>query len=119
MAAVARYNRLSGRQKKAEYRGQRVTLYKPTREGRTGDNKLVVYVVDGDGSDEGGKVRKVQFGHRGYADFTEHKDEKRRENYCKRSRGIHCARGSAGGACAVTSANFWSRMVLWDCPPSA
>jgi len=111
MRAVARNNLLKGQQRPATYRGHAVTLYKPLKEGRTGQHKLVVYVEAGASGANGanGEVRKVQFGHAGYADFTEHRDEERRRNYCARSAGIDRGKGKND----VTSPNFWSRMVLW------
>ena len=37
--------------------------------------------------------RVIHFGHSLYEDFTQHKDQKRRENYCKRSAGIRDKQG--------------------------
>lgn len=105
MKLVHKYNKFKDKQKKVEYKGRDITLYRPYK-ADGGRYKLKVYVED-----DTGKVRKVKFGHNEYEDYTIHKDESRRKNYCARSAGIAEKYGSD-----VTSANFWSRMVLWNCP---
>jgi len=106
MKLVRQYNRLKKKQEKVEYKGKEVTLYKP-ESSKSKVKKLRVYVKD----PESGKIVKVLFGHRDYEDYTTHREKDRRENYCSRSAGITCG----GDECGVTSPNFWSRMVLWDC----
>jgi len=51
----------------------------------------------------------VYFGQIGYEDFTKHKDEKRRENYLKRTANI---RGQWQNN--PYSANMISRKILWN-----
>lgn len=104
MKKVARYaSDEKHRQKKAEYQGKEVKLYKPEpSEAKT--KKLQVYVED----PKTHKIKKVSFGHPDYEDFTTHGDKDRRENYCARSEGVK-------GVKDVTSANYWSRKVLWKC----
>ena len=51
----------------------------------------------------------VYFGQMGYEDFTKHKDEKRRENYLKRTANI---RGQWQDN--PYSANMISRKILWN-----
>lgn len=52
-----------------------------------------------------GGVKTVQFGARGYEDYTQHKDKARRENYRSRHRGDKIN--------DPTKAGFWSWHVLW------
>ena len=61
---------------------------------------------------KGDKVKVVNFGKRGYSDYTQHKSEKRRRSYLARSGGI---RNKAGKLTKgdVFSANHWSRKTLW------
>ena len=56
----------------------------------------------------------IHFGDTRYEDFTQHDDMKRRENYCKRSKGIRNKKGDLTYK-DKDSANYWSRKVLWDC----
>ena len=61
------------------YRGITFPGYnKPIASNRKGKKKMVLVK-------KGGKVKLVHFGQKGYQDFTQHKDPKRRENYLKRS----------------------------------
>lgn len=106
MELVSKYNRLKNRQKRVSYNGQMVTLYKPSPSNRS-KKKLQVYVED----PQSDKIVNIHFGHTDYEDYTIHRNQERRENYCARSAGMCKKYG-----CDVTSANFWSRMVLWDCP---
>lgn len=52
-----------------------------------------------------GGVKTVQFGARGYEDYTQHKDKSRRDNYRSRHRGDKIN--------DPTKAGFWSWHVLW------
>lgn len=54
----------------------------------------------------------VSFGAPAYQDYTQHSDNKRRENYLRRSAGI---RNGAGDLTKddPLSANYWSRRFLW------
>ncbi len=54
-----------------------------------------------------GKTRRVQFGARGYSDFTMHHDEARRERYMSRHR-------SRERWTDPTSPGALSRYVLWN-----
>jgi len=51
----------------------------------------------------------VNFGAKGYEDYTQHGDPKRREAYIKR----HQKREDWGD---MTTAGFWSRHLLWEEP---
>ena len=61
-----------------------------------------------------GKKRLIHFGDSNMQDFTQHKDEARRKNYCSRSGGITDKNGRLT-ANNKNSANYWSRKVLWNC----
>tara|TARA_B100001939_G_scaffold175295_1_gene150924 strand:+ start:1431 stop:1676 length:246 start_codon:yes stop_codon:yes gene_type:complete len=56
----------------------------------------------------------IHFGQKGYEDFTQHKDEKRRKSYCKRSAGIKDKSGKLTKN-NKESANYYSRKFLWEC----
>ena len=56
----------------------------------------------------------IHFGQKGYEDFTQHKDEKRRRSYCKRSAGIKDKSGKLTKN-NKESANYYSRKFLWEC----
>lgn len=105
MVLVNEYNKDKSKQEKASYRGKEVTLYSPELI-MTATKKMKVYVKNPEG-----KVVEVKFGHPDYEDYTIHRDKERMKNYCARSKGIKCG----GKDCDATSANYWSRMVLWDC----
>jgi hypothetical protein len=97
---------MMGKEAEVEYRGITFPGYnKPIASNRKGKKKMVL-VKRGD------KIRLVHFGQKGYEDFTQHKDKKRRENYLKRSGGI---RGKGGKLTANDpfSANYWARRALW------
>lgn len=87
--------------------GDTVILYDPFPSNKS-NKKLAVYVEN---AKNNGKIELVYFGHPDYEDYTIHRDEKRRQNYCARSRGIKCQ----GKDCDLTSPNYWSRSVLWNC----
>lgn len=110
MHLVHKYNKMKSKQRQADYRGKKVTLYKPEPTD-TGKKKLRVFVQDPDT----GNIRKITFGDVDYADYTQHRNKERRQDYCARSKGIDCGKGDDEKKCPVTSANFWSRMVLWNC----
>lgn len=105
MRRVHRYNKLKDKKEKVKLKGKTVTLYHPQRSTRA-TKKLKVYVRD----PKSGEICTVHFGHPNYEDYTTHQDDDRRRNYCARSKGMCQSHG-----CDVTSANFWSRMVLWNC----
>jgi hypothetical protein len=56
---------------------------------------------------ETGKI--IHFGGRGYEDYPEHKDEKRKENYIKRHR-------DRENWDDLTTAGAWSKGILWNKP---
>ena len=60
------------------------------------------------------KGKIIHFGQIGYEDFTQHKDKKRKENYCKRSAGIKDKQGNLTKN-NKESANYYSRKFLWSC----
>ncbi len=101
MNLVTQYNALDKCQHKDLY------LVTPAHVGK---KKLQVKVLNKEGQQQ-----TVAFGHKDYQDYTRHRDEKRRKNYCSRSKGIRCSK-NPGGICDQTSPNFWSRTALWDCP---
>lgn len=89
-----------------EYRGIKFPGFgKPIPSNRKGKKKMVL-VKRGD------KIRIVHFGQKGYQDFTQHKDKKRRKNYLTRSAGI---RNKAGQLTKNDpfSPNYWARRELW------
>ena len=89
-----------------EYRGITFPGYnKPIASNRKGKKKMVL-VKRGD------RVKLVHFGQKGYEDFTQHKDPKRRANYLKRSGGIR-GKGGKRTASDPFSANYWARRELW------
>jgi hypothetical protein len=59
-----------------------------------------------------GKI--IHFGDSRYEDFTQHKDKKRQENYCKRARGIKNKKGELTYK-DPESANYYSYKFLWKC----
>ena len=60
------------------------------------------------------KGKIIHFGQIGYEDFTQHRDKKRKENYCKRSAGIKDKQGNLTKN-NKESANYYSRKFLWSC----
>ena len=83
-------------------------LYNP-RISNNGKKKLEISVLTSDNHN-----KTIHFGHKDYQDYTKHRDDNRRHNYCKRSAGIKC-RKQKNGICDQTSPNFWSRHMLWNC----
>tara|TARA_R110000796_G_scaffold1239_3_gene4925 strand:+ start:697 stop:939 length:243 start_codon:yes stop_codon:yes gene_type:complete len=78
-------------------------IYKPIKSTRK-TKKMMVLTKKG----------IIHFGDSSMEDFTQHKDEKRRINYCKRSAGIKDGKGNLTKN-NKESANYWSRKILWDC----
>ena len=64
---------------KIEYRGELFSGFNKPKKAPAGDPKKYV-VLAKSGSD----VRKLKFGQRGYEDFLQHKNEKRRSNFKSR-----------------------------------
>jgi len=57
----------------------------------------------------GSRTKTVAFGQRGASDFTQHKDEARKERYIARHRANENWSDPA-------TAGFWSRHLLWEKP---
>jgi hypothetical protein len=89
------------------YRGEEFPGYnKPKKAPAGSPKKMRVLAKKGD------KVKIVNFGQKGYEDFTQHNDLKRRENYLKRSAGIRNKEGKLTKDDKF-SANYWARKELW------
>lgn len=56
--------------------------------------------------------KHVDFGQRGYSDYTIHKDPKRMRRYIDR----HARMGENWRVTGMNSAGFWSRWLLWSKP---
>ena len=54
----------------------------------------------------------VDFGQKGYSDFTLHKDPVRMKRYVKR----HSGMGETWSKAGLHTAGFWSRWLLWSKP---
>ena len=79
-------------------------LYKPVKSDRK-NKKFKVLTKSG----------IIHFGDTRYEDFTQHKDKKRQENYCKRAKGIKNKKGELTYKDKDNSANYWSYHFLWKC----
>jgi len=95
---VARFKRLpSGR---IQFRGETFAGFnKPKRAPKGSKKKFVVLAK------QGGKVRKIGYGHRDYKDFTQHKDPKRRKNFRSRH---NCKTAND-----KLTARYWACKKLW------
>ena len=92
---------------KIAYRGHEFPGFNKPIEAPAGDtHKKMVLAKKGE------DVKLVKFGLRGMKDFTQHHDEKRRENYLARSGGIKNKSGELTKNDPF-SANYWARKVLW------
>lgn len=92
---------------KLVYRGKEFPGFnKPVNAPKDSPKKKMVLAKKGE------EVKLVQFGQKGYEDFTQHKDPKRRENYLKRSAGIKNKDGKPTKD-DVFSPNYWARRALW------
>lgn len=92
---------------KIQYRGHEFPGFnKPINAPQGSPKKKIVLAKKGD------EVKLVAFGQRGYEDFTQHKDTKRRENYLKRSAGIRNKDGELTKNDPF-SPNYWARKELW------
>jgi hypothetical protein len=58
-----------------------------------------------------GRIHRVNFGAKGYSDYTIHKDPERKKRYIKR----HALKEN-WTASGVLTPGFWSRWVLWNLP---
>ena len=79
----------------------RVTISKSTRSGK----KWMAARQDGS---------TVHFGAKGYQDFTQHGDEKRKAAYLKRHK-----KNEDWTLQGVETAGFWARWLLWNKPSIA
>ena len=89
-----------------EYRGKTFPNYNKSVPSDKKDKKRMVLVK------HKGKVKLVHFGQKGYEDFTQHKNKKRRENYLTRSAGIRNKDGKLTKDDPF-SPNYWARKELW------
>jgi len=81
-------------------------LYKPFP-SKAKNKKFSVYIM------KDGKKKLIHFGNTNYEDYTQHKDEKRRQSYLKRAKGIKDKDGNLTYKDKNT-ANYWSYHYLWD-----
>jgi len=91
-----------------EYRGYVFPAYNHPINARKGDTHKKVVLVKYDDA-----IKLVKFGLRGMEDYTQHYDEKRRQNYLFRSAGIKDKTGRQTKDDPF-SANYWSRRILWN-----
>jgi hypothetical protein len=81
--------------------------------------RTLIYLQSGTGSKKykviiikpNGQKKTVQFGAKGYSDFTIHKDKERKKNYESR----HKSREN-WGISGITTAGFWAKWLLWNKP---
>jgi len=66
------------------------------------NKKFMVALEDG---------REIHFGQKGFSDFTQHKDPKRKELYIKRHR-----KKENWEASGIETAGWWSKNLLWNQP---
>lgn len=92
---------------KVRYRGESFPGFNKPKKAPPGSAKKMRVLAK-----KGDKVKVVNFGQRGYEDFTQHHDTERRANYLKRSGGIHNKSGKLTKNDKF-SANYWARKVLW------
>ena len=59
--------------------------------------------------------KRVYFGAAGYSDFTQHKDEERKQRYIERHEKNESKFWNKSGIDTVTP-SFWSRFLLWEKP---
>lgn len=95
---------------KLVYRGHEFDGFNKPKNAPAGDVKKKVVLAK-----KGDDVKLVKFGQRGYEDFTQHKDPKRRENYLSRSAGIKDKDGNPTKNDKF-SPNYWARKELWVLP---
>ena len=80
-------------------------LYKPFP-SKAKNKKFAVYVL------KNGNKRLIHYGDSRYADFTQHKDPKRRKSYLARAKGIKNKAGQLTWKLKDT-ANYWAVRKLW------
>ena len=84
-------------------------LYKPFKNTTASKYKFFVYVK----ADNKRGYKKIGFGDKNYQDFTQHKDEKRRQSYLARAKGIKNKEGKLTWK-DKNSANYYSVKFLWN-----
>jgi hypothetical protein len=92
---------------KIAYRGYIFNAYNVPIDAHKGDTHKKAVLVKYEDA-----IKLVKFGLRGMKDYTQHYDEKRRENYLLRSGGIKDKTGRLTKDDPF-SANYWSRRILW------
>ncbi len=80
-------------------------LYKPFP-SKAKNKKFSIYIM------KDGKKKLISFGDSRYEDYTQHKDEKRRQSYLKRAKGIKDKDGNLTYKDKNT-ANYWAIKLLW------
>jgi hypothetical protein len=65
------------------------------------DGKHKFYIITKDGN-------KVNFGAKGYSDYTIHKDDERKLRYIKRHNNENWTKSG------INTAGFWSKHLLWN-----
>ncbi len=96
--ATSRFKRLPSGQ--IQYMGEKYAGFNKPKKAPAGSPKKFVVL-----GKEGDKVKKVSFGARGYEDFTQHKDPKRRANFRSRH---NCQTAND-----KTTARHWACKFLW------
>lgn len=85
-------------------------LYKPFKYTGKGKFKFSVYVKS-----KNGGIKKINYGHKDYQDYRQHKDEKRRKAYLSRAKGIKNKKGQLTWKDKNTK-NYWAVHHLWNGP---
>ena len=80
-------------------------LYRPVKSSRA-SKKGMVYV------NRNNKKKLIHFGDSSMEDFTQHRDEKRRQSYLSRAKGIY--RNGKPSWKDKNSANYYSVRILWN-----
>jgi len=81
--------------------------------------KIIAYLQNGTGTKKykvtvikpNGTKKTIQFGAKGYSDFTKHKDSDRKKRYENRHRSRENWTKSG-----ITTAGFWAKWILWNKP---
>mgnify|MGYP003679938503 FL=1 len=88
-------------------------LYKPFNYKGSGNSKFSVYVKSN--TKKGYSI--LHFGDNRYEDYSQHRDQKRRQNYLARAKGIRNKQGELTYK-DKNSANYWSVKLWGDPSPS-
>ena len=96
--------RRSSKSRKTKASPSKVTIVMK-RSNKT-DKKFMVIITDNKG-----KKKTVQFGAKGYSDYTKHKDASRKDRYITR----HKAKENWSKT-GINTPGFWSRWILWNKP---